>query len=270
MKKYFLNKKFVFGAIIVIIFIILGLFSNFIMPHDPYKVKSEERLKPPNLNFLLGTDDLGRDILSRIILGARTTLFVVFSSVMLSILIGVSLGLISGFYGGLIDTVIMRLQDGILAFPVVLLAILIMSTVEAGFATLIFTIGIYYVPAFARLVRAKASVIKNSEFVKASIVEGGNNFYLIFRLILPNCLSVILIRTVISLAVAILIESSFSYLGLGIQPPTPSWGLMLKDAQSYLSQAPWYVFAPGLCIIIIVFGFSLLGDAIQEVTSPRL
>jgi ABC-type dipeptide/oligopeptide/nickel transport system permease subunit len=270
MKRFFTNKLFLVGFIIVIIFVFMGIFSNLITPYDPFQINAGQKLKAPGREFLLGTDEYGRDILSRIILSSRTTLFVVISSIAFSIVIGVIIGLIAGYYGGVTDNVLMRIQDGILAFPAVLLAILIMATVSPGYATLIFTIGIIYIPRFARLVRGNILVLKGSEFVKASIVGGGKNIYLMFKILLPNTLSVILVQASLSAAIAIIIEASLSYLGLGIQPPTPSWGLMLRAAQSYMGQAPWYVYAPGICIILIVFGFSLLGDGIREVTSPRL
>ena len=270
MKKYFSNKLFLAGLIIVIIFLILAVFGDFLAPYDPLKIQASEKLKPPSQKFLIGTDEFGRDILSRLILSARNTLIVVISSIVFAVVIGVSLGLISGFYGGWVDNIIMRVQDGILAFPAVLLAILIMATVSPGFLPLIFTIGIIYIPRFARLVRGNVLMIKNAEYVKASTVSGARNHYLLIKVLLPNCLSSILVQCTLMAAVAIIIEASLSYLGLGIQPPAASWGLMLNSAQSYIWNAPWYVYAPGVCIVIIVLGFSLLGDGLREITNPKL
>jgi peptide/nickel transport system permease protein len=270
MNKFFRNKSFLMGFIIISIFMIFGIFANYITPHDPFLVSGEAKLNAPSLKYLFGTDEYGRDILSRIILGSRTTLLVVFSSIAIAIFIGVLFGLIAGFYGKWLEIIIMRLQDGILAFPVILLAILIIAIIQPGYAPLIITIGVIYIPSFARLVRSRVLVVKETEFLKASIIEGASNGYLIFKVVLPNILSVIMINASLTLSVAILIESALSYLGLGIQPPTPSWGLMLKASQSYISIAPWYVVAPGLSIVLLVFGFSLMGDGIREVTCPKL
>jgi len=270
MKKLFSNKNFSVGFAIILIFCILGIFANYIAPHDPDAVLVGPRLSTPSSGFLLGTDEFGRDILSRLIFGARTTLMIILPGVFIACILGVLLGLISGFYSKFLSTLIMRFVDGLMSFPAILLAIVVISVLERGPLTLVIIFGVTFIPGFTRVVRGRVLEIKDSEFVKASIISGANNRYLISRIIIPNCLSVIFIGIAVVTAAVILAEAGLSFLGFGVQPPTPSWGLMLKTSTLYLGVTPLYSFAPGICIFLMVFGFSLLGDGIREVTSPKL
>ena len=195
---------------------------------------------------------------------------VALGSVMLAMLIGIPLGLVSGYYGGILDAAIMRVQDAILAFPVLLLALLMIASFGASTLNVIVAIAFVYVPRFARLVRGSVMDLKEREYVWASIVAGATDARVLFRTILPNAMGPIIVQATLGFAVAILIEAGLSYLGLGVQPPTPSWGNMLQHSQSYIYQAPWFVLAPGFAIFLAVLMFNLLGDWLRELIDPRL
>ena len=214
-------------------------------PHDPTVIHASDGLQTPVGNLPLGTDNLGRDILSRIIYAARTSLLVALGSVLVAGAIGVPLGLIAGYAGGKLDSVIMRVLDAILAFPVILLAILVVATLGTQTINLILTIGFVFIPYFTRLVRGNVLALKEREFVEASRASGADDGYLVSRVILPNILSPIVVQASLTMSLAVLIEAALSFLGLGVQEPTPAWGSMLQSSQLYLRQAPWFVLSPG-------------------------
>lgn len=219
--------------------------------------------------YLLGTDQMGRDLLSRIIFGARLTLIVGFVSVSISLLIGTILGLLSGFFGGIIDTIIMRSMDILLSFPYILLAIFIVSILGRGLTNAMIAIGIVGTPRFARVVRSQVLSVKEKEYVMASRTLGAGNFWLITRHIFVNSLSPLIVQTTMSLASAILYAAALGFLGLGAQAPTPEWGVMLSDARSAMLTAPWIITFPGIAIILCVLGFNLLGDGLRDSLDPR-
>ena len=234
------------------------------LPHDPTVNPRRDGLKPPSATYPLGTDNLGRDILSRIIYAARTSLLVALGSVLVAGVMGIPLGLIAGYAGGNTDSVIMRVLDAILAFPVILLAILVVATLGTQTINLILTIGFVFIPYFTRLVRGNVLALKEREFVAASRASGADDGYLVTRVILPNILSPIVVQASLTMSLAVLIEAALSFLGLGVQEPTPAWGSMLQSSQLYLRQAPWFVFSPGLCIFLSVLAFNLIGDGLRD------
>lgn len=254
----------VFGAAIIALLVLVGLLAPVMAPHDPTAVHARDGLQPPSWTYPLGTDNLGRDILSRIIYAARTSLLVALGSVVVAGAVGVPLGLIAGYAGGKVDSVIMRVLDAILAFPVILLAILVVATLGTETTNLILTIGFVFIPYFTRIVRANVLALKGREFVEASRACGADDGYLVSRVILPNLLSPVVVQASLTMSLAVLIEAALSFLGLGVQEPTPAWGSMLQQSQLYLKQAPWFVLAPGVCIFLAVLAFNLLGDGLRD------
>jgi len=255
--------------IIVLVAILAAIAPGLLAPHKPNELGTD-LLTSPSRHYLLGTDEYGRDILSRIIYGSRTELIISIAGVLLAVVAGVPLGMIAGYRGGVIDSTLMRLQDALLAFPSVLFAILVVAALGASNKSIILTIGVVYLPRLARLVRGSVMLLKHEDFVTASRASGARDSRLILRHILPNCMASVMVQVTLAMAVAILIEAGLSYLGLGVQPPTATWGTMLKAAQSYPEQAPWYVLAPGLCIFAIVLSLNILGDVLRDRLDPRL
>jgi peptide/nickel transport system permease protein len=258
------HEAFLAGLAIIGLLAIVSVLAPVLAPHDPTAIHASDGLKPPSSTYLLGTDNLGRDILSRIIYAARTSLFVALGSVLVAGAIGVPLGLIAGYAAGKIDSVIMRVLDAILAFPVILLAILVVATLGTQTINLILTIGFVFIPYFTRLVRGNVLTLKEREFVAASRASGADDGYLVTRVILPNILSPIVVQASLTMSLAVLIEAALSFLGLGVQEPTPAWGSMLQNSQLYLHEAPWFVFSPGICIFVSVLAFNLIGDGLRD------
>jgi ABC-type dipeptide/oligopeptide/nickel transport system permease subunit len=267
-----LRRDFFFFVVMVFItfFLLTTLVPGVFARYSPYEQHPRDALKSPSGQYWLGTDQFGRDIYSRAIYGGRVAILVGLGSVALAMLVGVPLGLISGYYGGTVDAVIMRIQDALLAFPAVILALLIIASFGASAINVVLTIAFVYVPRFARLVRGSVLDLKEREYVLASRAFGANDIRLLFMVILPNAIAPIIVQATLGIAVAILIESGLSYLGLGIQPPTASWGNMLQHAQSYIHRAPWFVLAPGSFIFVAVLVFNLAGDRLREIIDPRL
>jgi ABC-type dipeptide/oligopeptide/nickel transport system permease subunit len=258
------HEAFLAGLAIVCLLAGISILAPVLAPHDPTAIHASDGLVAPSSTYLLGTDNLGRDILSRIIYAARTSLLVALGSVLVAGVIGVPLGLIAGYAGGKIDSVIMRVLDAILAFPVILLAILVVATLGTQTINLILTIGFVFIPYFTRLVRGNVLTLKEREFVAASRASGADDGYLVTRVILPNILSPIVVQASLTMSLAVLIEAALSFLGLGVQEPTPAWGSMLQNSQLYLHEAPWFVFSPGICIFVSVLAFNLIGDGLRD------
>ena len=264
------SKPVLLAGTILLLVLLSTLFPGVLSPHDPNEIHPELALSPPSLDFILGTDEFGRDIFSRIIFGTRVAIVISSVSVGLAFVIGIPLGLISGLYGGLADGLTMRVMDAVLAFPSLIFTILIVAALGASPFSIIVSIGFLFTPRFARLVRGSVLVLKDVEFVVASRACGAGSSRIMFRTILPNTMAPILVQITLGMALAISIEASLSYLGLGIQPPTATWGTMLRDAQRYLYLAPWYTLAPGIMIFVVILVLNFFGDRLSDALDPRL
>jgi peptide/nickel transport system permease protein len=258
------------GAAIVAGYLIAAAAAPGLSPHDPLSMASQSLLAPPGGAYPFGTDQFGRDLLSRLLYGTRVSLTVSIASAVLALLAGGFVGVASGVYGGRIDGFLMRLMDVIFAFPAVLLAIAIMAAAGTAVWTVIVAIGVVYTPQFARVSRASVLATRNLEYIDAAAALGAGARRVLFRHILPNISAPLIVQTSLSLSLAILTESALSFLGLGTQPPTPSWGNMLAESRRFMATAPWTAVFPGATIAVIVLGFNLLGDGLRDLLDPRL
>jgi peptide/nickel transport system permease protein len=263
------NRLALFGLVIVSTGILTAIFAPYLATHDPYEINIANRLQSPSLEHWLGTDFLGRDTYSRIVFGARTAFEIATGAVFLGAFFGIPLGAIAGFAGRWLDSTIMRFMDAIMAFPGRLLAIALVASAGGGFASLYIALGLSSIPSNARIVRSAVLSQKEREYVEAARMGGESDFTILFFQVLPNCLSPLLIRLSLEFAHAILAESSLSFLGLGLPPPTASWGLMLKEVTPFLQLQPMAAFFPGLTISLIILGFNLLGDGLRDIFDPR-
>ncbi|UJQ96135.1 ABC transporter permease [Mariluticola halotolerans] len=264
------NKLFTFALVFVILQVLLALFAPFLGLQDPYYQVMVQRMKGPNAVNWLGTDQLGRDVLARIIHGYRTSLMTCVTAVTLALVVGGAIGLLTAYYRGWFDRIVMRLMDIVFAFPILLLAIGVIAVLGPNIWSAAIAIAIVYTPIFARLLRGPALVICESEYVMGARAIGASDFRIIFLHLLPNLVSVVLVQTSILLSAAILVEASLSFLGLGAQPPTPSLGLMLSEGRNFLLLSPWPAIFAGFAILFLSFGFNLLGDALRDTLDPRL
>ena len=258
------------GCVLVVLFLVVTALAPVLAPYDPIVADFANVLSPPTRAHPLGTDDIGRDILSRVIHGSRVSLQAGLFTVAIALTVGLPLGLIAGFRGGRLDDLIMRGIEVILSFPTLVLALGITAVLGPKLIHALFAIGIVFVPHFARLIRGQVLTVKENDFIAAARALGASDLRVIRRHVLPNCLAPILVQSSFSIAFAILTEAALSFLGLGTQPPTPSWGIMLAMGRGYLEQAPWLGAFPGLAIFVTVLGFNLLGDGIRDALDPRL
>jgi peptide/nickel transport system permease protein len=263
------NRTAMTGAIIVIAILLVAIFSPVLAPQDPLKM-TPKRLQPPSKAHLLGTDQFGRDQLSRLMYGTKASMAVSFGAVGMATLWGILLGLISGYYGGRIDNVIMRCLDVIFAFPLFLLALVIVAVLGPSLKNLILTIGFIYAATFARIVRGSVLSLREKEFVESARSMGARDASIIFHFILPNIFSPLIVQATFNLSTAIMIEAALSFLGLGTQPPDPAWGMMLNESRSFMEISPWMAIFPGTAIMLAVLGFNLLGDGLRDALDPRL
>ncbi|GAA1324331.1 ABC transporter permease [Leucobacter albus] len=257
------------GGLIVVVVALAAVLAPLVAPYDPTAM-SEWRLSSPNSVFLLGSDEAGRDLLSRSIYGARTSLTVSITVIACAAIIGVTLGLLAGYYRGLVDNIIMRFMDVLFAFPTLLLALAVVAALGTAIENLILALVIVFIPTFARIARSAAITLAQEPFVESARAIGARDSYIVFRYILPNALAPIAVQVTISLAYAILVEASLGYLGLGVQPPAASWGAMLASGKAFVEISIWPSLVPGVCIFITVLGFNLLGDALRDSLDPRL
>ncbi len=264
LRRLLRNPLAIVGLAIVIIMIVMALFAPQIAPYSPIQTNLKLYVKPPSPDHILGTDDVGRDVFSRIIYGAQISLEVSILSMVLGIALGVPLGMVSGFYGGRIDTFIMRLTDVFLAFPLLLLAIALVAAIGPSQNSAFIALGIAIWPYFARLARGQALALKNHDFVVAARSIGARDARILAAHMLPNMLTPIIIYATLQIAAVILNESALAFLGLGAQPPTPSWGGMLASTRSFLTSAPWLPTYPGIAIFLASLGFNLLGDGLRD------
>lgn len=237
--------------------------------HDPYAPNTENRLAAPSVTHPFGTDEQGRDILSRVIYGAKTSIIVGISAITFASVVGVGIGSVTAYYGRIVDMVGMRVMDVLLSFPAILLAIALMATLGRGLENIILALGVVYIPTFARVTRSEMLSEKENEYADAAKVVGYPDWDIILKELLPNCLTPIIVQATFSIALAIIAEAALSFLGLGVSPPTPTWGVMLSKGRPYISTAWWYTFFPGLSIMITVLGFNLLGDSLRDALDPQ-
>lgn len=264
------DKVGLVGAVLVVLIVGLALFAPWIAPFDPTAMSSGNRLSQPNAVFWLGSDEAGRDLLSRALYGARTSLTVSLSVVVLASLIGVTLGLMSGYFGGFLDGVTMRAMDILFAFPTLLLALAVVAVLGPDTRNLVLALVVVFVPSFARVTRGAALTVTREPYVEAARSVGVSHTRIIVRYVLPNVTAPIAVQFTISIAYAILTEASLGYLGLGVPPPTPSWGAMLATGKAFMETSMWPSMVPGFCIMITVLGFNLVGDALRDSLDPRL
>jgi len=269
------HKSARFGLILLVILAFLGSFAPFIAPHGPTLIFTGDFKLPPaflssNWKFILGTDDVGRDLLSRLIFGTRISLFIGLTVVALSAFFGTFLGLLSGLFGGILDKIIMQLVNLLMSLPSILLAIVIVSVLGTGLFNTIIAVSIVGIPNFVRLIRACVLVEKEKQYVKAAQSFGAGPFYIMFREILPNCLTPLMVQMALGVSDAILSAAALGFLGLGAQAPTPEWGVMLADGRHFLESDPHLVILPGLFILITVLALNLLGDGLRDILDPKL
>lgn len=264
------DKMGMVGAVMVVMLLSVSLFGNCFTPYNPLKMIYEESFQGPSVKHFLGTDRFGRDQLSRLIAGARTSMIVSFGAVAIAMILGVIVGLISGYFGGRTDSVIMRLLDVIFAFPTILLALAAVAAFGPDFINLLIIIGVIFSARFARVVRGSVLSVKEKDFIEGVRSVGARDASIMFKFILPNVLSPIIVQATFNLSTAIMIEAGLSFLGLGTQPPRPSWGQMLNESRAFMEMAPWLAVFPGLAIIFAVLAFNFLGDGLRDALDPRL
>ncbi len=270
LRRLFRNKLAIIGMVILGLFVFCALFAPWIAPYDPIAQDVTRRREPPSREHPFGMDEVGRDLLSRVIYGARVSLYVGVASVSLAIIAGTLIGAVSGYAGGWVDNVVMRIMDIMLAFPSLLLAIAIVAILGPGLLNMLYAIAFVSIPAYARIVRASVLAAKEMDYTLAARAIGCSSSRILFRHIMPNCLTPIIVQGTLGIATAILDAAGLSFLGLGAQPPTPEWGAMLGQGRGSVFTAPHVVIFPGLAIMLSVLGFNLLGDGLRDALDPRL
>jgi peptide/nickel transport system permease protein len=258
-----------FGLVVVVFFIAIALLAPLIAPHDPVQTSWGAIRKPPSAEFLFGTDEIGRDVLSRVIWGARASLLAGLVSVCISLAFGVPVGLLAGYVGGWTDGLISRFTDAMLAVPFLILAIALAAFLGPSLTNAMIAIGVSATPIFIRLSRAQVLAVKVEDYVEAARAVGNPHWRIALRHILPNILPPLIVQSTLAIAAAVIAEASLSFLGLGQQPPSPSWGSMLNTAKNYVDNAPWMAIWPGVSIFLLVLSFNLLGDGLRDALDPR-
>jgi peptide/nickel transport system permease protein len=269
--RVFLNRKIVIvGMVIIVLFVISAVFATFLAPYNPNEQNVMNSLRQPGGGHLLGTDSLGRDILSRVIYGSRTSLLIGVIVVGFSAVFGMALGMIAGYFGGWVYTVIMRVIDALMAFPMLVLALLIASILGPGLNNIIIALSVGLVPIYARLMCGQVITVRENDYVLAEHSLGSGDWRIMLTHILPNCLPPLIVLITMMLGSIILAEAGLSFLGIGISASTPTWGGMVNDGRTYLLDLPVLSFAPGLAIMLVVFGFNMVGDGLRDALDPRL
>jgi peptide/nickel transport system permease protein len=258
------------GAIVILICVISAIFAPFITPYDPIKQNLKDALAQPSASHLLGTDDLGRDLLSRIIFGSRISLLVGVVAVAIAGVIGMTLGLLAGYLGGWVYSVIMRFTDALLSFPPLILMLSIAAILGGGLINVLIAIGIGMMPTYCRLMCGQVLAIKQNDYITASLASGANSLRIMTRHILPNSFAPLLVLITMNFGTAILMEASLSFLGAGVGPPTPTWGGMVNAGYRYLISNPFFSFSPGIAILLVVLAFNMVGDGLRDALDPRL
>ncbi|MEK7433781.1 MAG: nickel transporter permease [Cyanobacteriota bacterium] len=263
------NRAFMIGGFIIVVLSIMAIIPQLLAPYGYNAQDLSIRLLPPSSEHLLGTDDLGRDILSRIIYGTQISFSYGLLSVVIALIMGSTIGVLAGYFGGKVDEILMRGVDILLAFPSILLAILIVAILGPKLENAMIAIGIVNTPSYARLLRSSTLIVKNNEFIDSAIANGSGHARIIFTHILPNCMTPITVQATLGIGGAILEMAGLSFLGLGAQPPTPEWGAMLNNAREFIRTAPWVITFPGIAIILSVLAFNLLGDGLRDLLDPH-
>ncbi|MBO2532522.1 MAG: peptide ABC transporter permease [Thermoactinomycetaceae bacterium] len=264
------NRLALAGLVLILIFLLMAVFAPLIAPYDPYRIDENAVLSPPSAEHPLGTDSFGRDVLSRMVYGARISFKVGLISVGIALAAGVLIGAAAGYYGRWVDAALSRVIDVLFSFPDILLALVIMAVLGASLTNVMIAIGIVYTPIFARITRGAVLEIKGSLFIDAARVLGAGRLTILRRHILPNVMAPIIVQTTLSLAFAILAEAALSFIGLGVEPDTPSWGIMLNEGKNWMEAAWWIAVFPGAAITLAVLGFNVLGDGLRDALDPRL
>jgi len=264
------NPSAIIAVIIVFGVIFIAVFAPFIAPYDPIEIKPVIRLQPPSRNHLFGTDNAGRDIFSRVIWGARISLRIGLIVVTVAMIVGTLFGMTSGYLGGILDEIMMRIADIFLAFPYLVFAMAITAALGRGIENVTLALAIVWWPAYSRLIRSRVLEIKELDYIEAAVAGGAGHFVILFKHILPNAISPVIIQGSIDFGQAIIFAAGLSFIGLGVQPPTPEWGAIVTEGSKYMREAWWYATFPGLTILITVMGFNMLGEALRDFLDPRL
>lgn len=269
LKKLFRKRSAQVGSVIVILLIFCAIFGQWITPYDPFRIQSEIRLSPPSWQHPFGTDEQGRDLLSRIIYGSRYSVMVMLVTTSIACILGLLVALPSAYFGGWFDSLMMRLMDIMLGFPYILLILAIVAMIGPSLINAMIAIGIAYIPDYARLARSSIIAVREEDYVTAERALGASDLRIMLRTIFPNILSPIIIFVSLNMPTAVLSAAALSFLGLGAQPPDPEWGAMMVNARDFLTTAPWAVLSPGLAIFLCILGINLFGNALRDVLDPR-
>jgi peptide/nickel transport system permease protein len=258
------------GGTLVGLVLLAAIFAPYITPYSPLQLDVASMLRPPSAEHWLGTDELGRDVLTRAIYAGRISMQVALIAVSVGLVGGTIIGMVAAYFGGIVDLVLMRLMDLLFSFPAILLAVVLMASLGTSILNAMIAIGIIFIPGFSRLARAATQDVLRQQYVEAARTIGMSDRRIIVREILPNIVAPLLVEAAVAFAYAVLLESALSFLGLGAQPPTPSWGNMLNTGRGFMAQAPWLSLVPGMAMFICVLGFNLLGDGLRDVTDPHM
>jgi peptide/nickel transport system permease protein len=269
-RRFVRNRASLVGGMMVVFAIVVALVAPLVAPYDPLETSLGSSLQRPSRAHIMGTDELGRDLFSRILFGARISISVAVLAVAMGLVAGVPLGLVTGYLGGLIDSLGMRFVDVLLAFPRLLLALLVVAALGVGLQNTAIAVSLFSVPTFARVVRATALKVKEQDYVKAAQALGARHGWILTKHVLPNSLTPVIVLATTSIARAIIAVAALSFLGLGAKPPTPEWGMMMAEGRSFLRRAPYLSFFPGLAITFVVLGFNFLGDGLRDALDPRV
>jgi peptide/nickel transport system permease protein len=269
-QSFFSRKLVIVGLLIIVIFFVFAIFANWLTPYDPYKVDISNTFQGPSLKHWLGTDTLGRDLLTRIIYGARTALTVGLIATLISSIIGSTLGMLSGYFGKWVSMIIMRATDTLMCMPNVLTALLIAAVLGSGIKNVMIAFTISTIPMYIRMMNGVVLSAKENDYILAARAMGASNVRIMFRHLLPNALPPIIVQTTLQLGFLIIAEAGLSYLGIGINPPTAAWGSMIREGVDYLRSYPILTLVPGIAVILAVFGFNLVGDGLRDALDPRL
>jgi peptide/nickel transport system permease protein len=269
-RKFRRNTKAVVGLSLVLLLVLVAVFAPLIAPYPVAETNIEDRTEAPSLEHPFGTDDLGRDIFSRVVMGSRISLYVGFGAISGALVVGAVIGVIAGYAGGIVDEVLMRIMDAAMAFPPVLLALTLLVVLGPELSNVVIALAFVYTPYIARVTRSAALAERSEAYVEAAVARGEGNSRIVFSEVLPNCMAPILVQGSLNVSFAILAEASLSFLGLGAQPPRPSWGLMINTGRGFMETAPWMLLFPALAIGIAVVGFNMLGDGLRDVLDPKV